>query len=63
MSLLFVKVNGRNEGTSYVERYSDNYDALVEYAENKDMKLLSDEEYLKLIQKKKEETFYMIEEV
>lgn len=62
-ALLFVKVNGRNEGTSYVERYSDNYDALVEYAENKDMKLLSDEEYLKLIQKKKEETFYMIEEV
>lgn len=62
-ALLFVKVNGRNEGTSYVERCSDNYDALVEYAENKDMKLLSDEEYLKLIQKKKEETFYMIEEV
>ena len=62
-ALLFVKVNGRNEGTSYVERYSDNYDALVEYAENKDMKLLSDEEYLKLVQKKKEETFYMIEEV
>lgn len=62
-ALLFMKVNGRNEGTSYVERYSDNYDALVEYAENKDMKLLSDEEYLKLIQKKKEETFYMIEEV
>lgn len=62
-ALLFVKVNGRNEGTSYVERYSDNYDTLVEYAENKDMKLLSDEEYLKLIQKKKEETFYMIEEV
>lgn len=62
-ALLFVKVNGRNEGTSYVERYSDDYNALVEYAKNKDMKLLSDEEYLKLIQKKKEETFYMIEEV
>ena len=60
-ALLFVKVNGRNEGTSYVERYSDNYDALVEYAENKDMKLLSDEEYLNLFQKKKEETFKMIQ--
>lgn len=62
-ALIKVRINGRNEGSSYVELYSDNYDDLLDYAQESDAELISDKEYFKLIQKKKESSFYMIEEV
>lgn len=50
-------------GQSYVESYSDSFDDLKAKADASDIELISDEEYLKIVQKKKTGKFYMIEEV
>lgn len=59
-SLIFVDMNGRFEGSSYVVK-SGSKDELLEYAKNSEYELVSDEEYLKLVQKNKSDTFLMIE--
>lgn len=62
-ALIYSDINGRFEGSSYVEKYSDSEEELKSYVTNKEIPLLSDAEYLKMIQKNKNETFYMIEKI
>lgn len=60
-ALLFLDINGRYQGESYVVKYSDNKQDLEEYVENQGGVIYSDKEYLKAIQRKKEYKFFMIE--
>lgn len=62
-ALIYSDIDSRFEGQSYVQCYSDSVEELQDIAESSDTLLLTDEEYLKLIQKKKSAKFYMIEEV
>ena len=62
-ALIYVNVNGRYDGYSYVEAYFDDEKDVEEYIKDQRLKLLSDEEYLKLVQKGKSDTFYMIEKI
>lgn len=62
-ALIITNINGRSEGISYVEKYSDSLVNLKEYIKESSIHLLSDEEYFQLIQKNKSSKFYMIEEV
>lgn len=62
-ALIYSDIDSRFEGRSYVQSYADNLDELKDIVNSSDIPLLTDEEYLKLIQKKKSAKFYMIEEV
>ena len=62
-ALIYVNVNGRYDGHSYVEAYFDDEKDVAEYIKENRLKLLSDEEYLKLVQKGKSDSFYMVEEI
>ncbi|MFD1472290.1 DNA cytosine methyltransferase [Companilactobacillus mishanensis] len=61
-ALILSNISGRFEGSSFVERSSDSYDDLYNYAKKSSIQLLTDEEYLKLVQKNRSMKFYMIEE-
>lgn len=61
-ALILSDIDSRFEGESYVEKFSDSKDELEKMALQSDIPLLSDNEYLKLVQKKKKAQFYMIEE-
>lgn len=62
-ALIFSDIDSRFKGESYVEAYANTREALEEKVAKTGIPLLSDEDYLKLVQKKKKATFYMIEEV
>lgn len=62
-ALIYSDIDSRFEGKSYVQGYADSVEELQDIVESSDTPLLTDEEYLKLIQKKKSAKFYMIEEV
>ena len=62
-ALIYVNVNGRYDGYSYVDAYFNDEKDIEEYVKDQRLKLLSDEEYLKLVRKGKSDTFYMIEEI
>ena len=61
-ALIYSDIEGRFVGQSYVEKFSDSIEELKEYTTKSGLPLLSDEEYLKLVQKNKNAKFYMIEE-
>lgn len=61
-ALIYSDINSRFEGKTYVQKYSDSFENLEKEISNTNIKLLSDEEYLKLIQRRKKANFYMIEE-
>lgn len=61
-ALIRSSIKGRNEGQSYVEKFSDSTDKLKDIAHNSDIPLITKDQYFKLVQKKKDARFYMIEE-
>lgn len=61
-ALIYSDIDSRFEGQSYVQCYLDNLDELKKIISVTDIPLLTDSDYLKLIQKKKSAKFYMIEE-
>ena len=62
-ALIYSKIDSKFEGRSYVKAYSDSMKDLKNIINNSDIPLISDKEYLKLIQKKQKSEFYMIEEL
>ena len=62
-ALIYSDIDSRFEGESYVEAYADSLEELTKIINKSSIPLLSDQEYLKLIQKKKKTKFYMIEEI
>lgn len=58
--LIHIKQKGAFEGESIVENASDNKNELIKQINNSKLPIISDEEYLKFVQKKKEGEFYMI---
>lgn len=61
--IVYLDVTGKFKGESYViNRFSTMEDA-VKYAQDNKLKVVSDKEYLKLIEKKRNDSFYMIEEI
>lgn len=62
-ALIYSNLDSRYVGESYVAKYSDSIDELKSEVEKSELPLLSDEEYLKLVQNKKSAKFFMIEEV
>ena len=61
-ALIYSDINSRFEGKSYVKKYSSSIDELKKFVEASGVQLLNDADYIKLVQKKKQATFYMIEE-
>lgn len=61
-ALIISNINSRYEGQSYVEKFSNSIDELKDIVAKSTIPLITDKEYLKLIQKKKQAKFYMIEE-
>lgn len=61
--LIYVEVGSKFNGESYVEKYSDSKEVLTTLVEKRDIPLITDDEYLKIVQKKRATKFYMIKEV
>ena len=61
-ALIYSDINSRFEGKSYVKKYSSSIDELKKFVEASGVQLLNDADYIRLVQKKKQATFYMIEE-
>ncbi|MHA8263695.1 DNA (cytosine-5-)-methyltransferase, partial [Lactobacillaceae bacterium Melli_B3] len=61
--LVYLDINGRFDGTSYATDYFDTEEEAHRFAKEHKLKVLSDDEYFKLIQKDKKDSFYMIEEI
>lgn len=61
-ALIISNINSRYEGQSYVEKFSNSIDELKDIVAKSTIPLITYKEYLKLIQKKKQAKFYMIEE-
>lgn len=61
-ALIISNINSRYEGQSYVEKFSNSIDELKDIVAKSTIPLITDKEYLKLIQNKKQAKFYMIEE-
>ena len=61
-ALIISDINGRYDGKSYVVKFSDDINELVIETKDADISLIDDAQYLKLVQKNKKATFYMIEE-
>lgn len=62
-ALIYSDIDSRYVGESYVKKYSDSFDDLKKIADESNTPLLTDDEYLKLVQKKKSAQFYMIEKI
>ncbi|MDO4912776.1 MAG: DNA cytosine methyltransferase [Lactobacillus sp.] len=62
-ALLYTSIFGKMEGQSRVFASANNKEELMNKAENSGLKIISDKEYLKLIQKKKHEVFLMFKEI
>ncbi|WP_057737441.1 DNA cytosine methyltransferase [Liquorilactobacillus uvarum] len=62
-ALIYSNIGSHFEGESYVKEYSDSIDNLKKIVLESEKNLLSDDEYLKLVQKKKSASFYMIEKI
>lgn len=61
-ALIYSDMDSRFEGESFVQQYSDSIGELETIVNKSDVELLTDEDYLKLVQKKKNAKFYMIKE-
>lgn len=61
-ALIISDINGRYDGKSYIVKFSDDINELVLETKDADIPLIDDAQYLKLVQKNKKATFYMIEE-
>lgn len=62
-ALIYININGRYDGYSYVEEYFDTKAEIVDYIDDRRLKILSDDKYLKLVQNGKSDSFYMIEKI
>lgn len=62
-ALIYSNIEGKSEGESYVVKYSNSKAELESYVNGNDCCLLETEQYLKLIQKNKNEKIYMIIEM
>lgn len=65
-ALVYVNMHGRYSGFSYVERFIDTkeeLDTLIQELESKQIKLLSDEEYIRLVKKGQSGEFYMVAQI
>ena len=62
-ALIISDINGRSEGSSYVEKYANSREELYKFVKSTDIELIQDTEYLKLIQNNRNSKFYMIEEI
>lgn len=61
-ALIYSDLDSRYVGESFVQEYSNNINKLKEIISKTNTPLLTDDYYLKLVQKKKSAKFYMIEE-
>lgn len=61
--LLYAKLSSRFEGESYVVKYAESYKELQREIENSSIPLISDDDYFRLVNKKRAAEFYMIEKV
>lgn len=61
--LIYGHVGNKFDGESYVEAYSNDLEELRRIIGKTDVPLITDDEYLKIVQKKRTATFYMIKEV
>lgn len=61
-ALIYSDIDSRYAGESYVQQFSDDINELKNIVDQSETPLLSDTDYLKLVQKKKSAKFYMIEE-
>lgn len=61
-ALIFVDMNGRFDGSSFVVEFSDSKEELQNKANDLGYTVISDDDYLKLVQKNKAGKFCMIEE-
>lgn len=62
-ALVYVNMHGRYSGCSYVDRYIDTkeeLESITQELETKEVNLLSDEEYIRLVKKGQSKFFYMI---
>ncbi|MHC3378027.1 DNA (cytosine-5-)-methyltransferase [Ligilactobacillus equi] len=62
-ALVYADIEGRSEGESYVAKYSNSREELEDYVRQQEAELLDDDQYLKLVQKNKNDKFYMIIEI
>ena len=62
VAIIYTKINGQFEGTSYVKEFVDSYEhALAKIKSYRDeLPILTDEEYLKIIKRKSVREFYSI---
>lgn len=61
-ALIYSDIDSRFEGKSYVQQYGKSIEELKNIVAKTDIDLLNDEEYIQLVQKKRQAKFYMIEE-
>lgn len=62
-ALIYVDMNGRFDGQSYVVDFAGTKTELEELAKKNSYNIMTDEEYFKFVQKNKNGQFYMIENV
>lgn len=62
-ALIYVNINGKFKGESYlINRFSSKQDA-KKFADNNHYSIMSDNEYFKIVNKKQNASFYMIEKL
>lgn len=61
-ALIYTLMDGRYEGESYVQKFSDNDDELREEIKSSGKRIISDDDYFKFVKNKKHGDFYMIKE-
>lgn len=62
-ALIYSNMASRFEGESYVKAYADSRAELEQMAEQTGIDVITDEQYLKLVQKKQSAEFFLIEEI
>lgn len=65
-ALVYINIHGRYSGNSYVERYIDTkkeMESVKRELDSKDIKLINDEEYIRLVKKGLSGEFYMIVQI
>lgn len=61
--LLYLDVTGKFKGESYAIKKFGSLDEAKDFAKENMLKVIDDKDYLKLIEKKRNDSFYMIEEI
>lgn len=62
-ALIYIDIKERFEGESYVKEYFNTYEEAEEFAEESEIELINDEEYINIIKKGKSGKFLIIEPV